>query len=64
MMTNLFDHEMLARQRSEALERAAAQRHTEGRPIRHQPSGPLTRLRAFRLRFGATEPQAVASRPA
>ena len=64
MMTNLFDYEMLARQKSEMLEAQATQRRMEDQSAPTRRVGLLARLLAFRVRFGATEPQAVASRPA
>ena len=64
MMTNLFDYEMLARQKSEAMLAAAAQRRMQEGLAPTRQSGLLSRLLAFRVRFGATRRQAVASRPA
>ena len=64
MMTNLFDYEMLARQKRETMQTEAVQRHLADKLTEGQRLGLMTRIRAFRARFGAAERQAVAPRTA
>ena len=53
MMTNLFDYEMLARQKYEAMQAEVTQRRMETQLAQGRTSGFLVRIRAIRVRFGA-----------
>ena len=64
MMTNLFDYEMLARQKRETMQTEAAQRRMTEQLAPGLRGGLLARLKTLRVRFGATERRAVATRAA